>query len=228
MSPCLKLWLWNGFGSWGWIAGQVESVADGGSWSEHWVKEAPQAPCACWLLFVFPWSDLWLWFFMWRCCKLLVPHLRFWTLQDTCHFLCSCLNTGLHVRRVILQYNQLLYGCVGKAEPLPVSSSLSSCGLSSPFLLGHGLPHGVAGWDLLLVKPKSKLGSGRNLHWFPSLWAWAVSRFVHSVLVFSFSGSFLRARAMHFFSGSWDSPLYHPSCIVPPGPGTFQRQRLFG
>lgn len=41
MSSCLKLWLWNGSGSWGWTARQMESVADGGSHGELRVEEVP-------------------------------------------------------------------------------------------------------------------------------------------------------------------------------------------
>lgn len=58
----------------------------------------------------------------------------------------------------------------------------------------------MAGQVLLLVKSKSKLGSVRNLFWFPSLWVQAISEFVHSVL-WVFPASFLRPKAVCFFSG---------------------------
>lgn len=41
MSSCLKLWLWNRSGSWGWTARQMESVADGSSHRELRVEEVP-------------------------------------------------------------------------------------------------------------------------------------------------------------------------------------------
>lgn len=170
-----------------------------------------QAPCACWLLVAFPRSNLWSWFLIWWCWRLFVPRLRFWALQRLFSMFVFQHRAASWEGGVILQYNQSL--CVnitsqevkdGVAEAEPSSLRLLSS-LHSLFLLGHEPPHGVAGQVLLLVKLKSKLGSVRNLFWFPSLWAQAINEFVHSVLFF-FSAYFLRARMVCFLSGSGANP----------------------
>lgn len=127
--------------------------------------------------------------------------------------------------RVILKFNQSLCvnvtskeakGCVAEAVPscwLVSAAAPLGClpAVRTLFLLGHEPLCGVAG-QVLLVKPKSKIGSVRNLFWFLNLWVQAISEFVPSVL-WVFSASFLGAKVVHFF-------LVEVEAV--------QHQRLFG
>lgn len=153
MSSCLKLWLWNRSGSWGWTAGQMESVAEGSSHRSFGSRRCLQVPCACWLL-VFQWSNLWSWFFIWWCRRLLVPCLMFWAFQSVIFNICVSTQGCKLEGRVISQYNQSLCvnitskevkGWVAEAEPsswlvsaaAPLGCLLAVHGL---FLLGHEPP----------------------------------------------------------------------------------------
>lgn len=143
----------------GWPAGQVESMADGGSQSEH--REVEMPPNAVCLL-----ASLCL-----SMEQLVVVVLHLIMLQAACASLEVLNISGLisfltfmfksraarWEGRVILQYNQLLYvnvilkkarGCVGKAEPLCWSAAASApaiCPSACLALSSWGVGHHL-GW----------------------------------------------------------------------------------
>lgn len=163
-----------------------------------------QVPWAWWLFVVFQWSNLVLHLMMLEAACALLEVLSI----SECYFQCLCFNTGLQVGREEWFYSltNLFVWMSPQRKPRVVAGvSWSSFRLlpamRSLFLLGHE----VAGQVLLLVKPKSKLRSVRNLFWFPNLWVQAIGEFVHSVL-WVFLLPFWKQRWYFFFSGSGGDP----------------------